>query len=175
MICRVRPVLASVTAGVAIVAVPLGAERAVPYPRIRKQLPAADMFELEGIDHVAIAVRDVQRSVDWYQTTLGLVRRHAEAWGDYPAVVGAGTTAIALFPVEGQTPQGPPGRHVLAMRHVAFRTDAENFARAQRELAARGIPLEFQDHQIARSIYLRDPDGHQIEITTYQLARGERQ
>jgi catechol 2,3-dioxygenase-like lactoylglutathione lyase family enzyme len=129
------------------------------------------MFETEGIDHVALAVRDVRRSARWYEDVLGLTRRHEKVWADYPAVVGAGSTAIALFPVEGNAPKPRPGRDVLAMRHVAFRVNAVNFARAQAELTARGIAFVFQDHQIARSIYLHDPDGHEIELTTYELER----
>ena len=131
------------------------------------------MPELEGIDHVALAVRDVRRSAKWYQDVLGLERLYEEAWGDYPAVVGIGRAAIALFPVEGSDPKPRPGRDVLAMRHLAFRADAENFATAQRELTARGLEFEFQDHGIAHSIYFHDPDGHEIEITTYDLGDGE--
>jgi catechol 2,3-dioxygenase-like lactoylglutathione lyase family enzyme len=128
------------------------------------------MFELEGIDHVALAVRDVPRSVEWYQRVLGLRRMHKEAWGDHPAVVGVGTTALALFPVEG-SPQPPPGRNVLTMRHLAFRVDADNFARARRALQAQGVETSFEHHVISQSIYFRDPDGHELEITTYDLAR----
>ena len=127
------------------------------------------MPELEGIDHVALAVRDVPSSVRWYQEVLGLERLHEQAWGDYPAVVGIGGTGIALFPVQGSDPKPPPDRDVLAMRHLAFRANAENFARAQRELTDGGVEFEFQDHGIAHSIYLHDPDGHEIEITTYDL------
>lgn len=127
------------------------------------------MFALEGIDHVALCVRDVGRSVDWYLTVLGLERRYKEAWGDCPAVVGIGNTSIALFPVGTTTPQALPERGVLAMRHIAFGATAGNFAEARRELTRRGIGFEFQDHQIAHSIYLHDPDGHEIEITTYEL------
>ena len=36
------------------------------------------------------------------------------------------------------------------------------------ELKRRGIQFEFQDHEISHSIYFRDIDGHQLEITTYQ-------
>jgi len=129
-------------------------------------------FTLEGIDHVAIAVRDVKASAQWFQDVLGLKRLHEAAWGDYPAMVGIGTTALALFPVEGTSPEPPPGRHVLAMRHLAFRADAENYARAQRELTRRGIAFESQDHGISTSIYFHDPNGHEIEITTYELGEG---
>jgi catechol 2,3-dioxygenase-like lactoylglutathione lyase family enzyme len=55
------------------------------------------------------------------------------------------------------------------MLHLAFRADRENFLAAQQELKKRGIKFEFQDHEIAHSIYFRDPDGHQLEITTYDV------
>ncbi len=131
------------------------------------------MPELEGIDHVALAVRDVRSSAQWYQDVLGLERLYEEAWGDYPAIVGIGGTAIALFPVQGPAPKPRPAGDVLAMRHVAFRADAENFATAQRELSARGLEFEFQNHGIAHSIYFHDPDGHEIEITTYAFEDDE--
>ena len=57
----------------------------------------------------------------------------------------------------------------LRMLHLAFRANRENFLAAQRELEKRGIEFEFQDHEISHSIYFRDPDGHQLEITTYEL------
>lgn len=126
-------------------------------------------FELQGIDHVALSVRDVARSVAWYRAVLGLERRYEEAWGDHPAMVGVGRTALALFPVRGDDPKPRPGPDVLAMRHVAFRADRQNFERALAELRRRGITFEFQDHDLAHSIYFHDPDGHEIELTTYEV------
>jgi catechol 2,3-dioxygenase-like lactoylglutathione lyase family enzyme len=55
------------------------------------------------------------------------------------------------------------------MLHLAFRANRENFVAAQRELEKRGIKFELQDHEISHSIYFRDPDGHQLEITTYEV------
>ncbi|HEX2080351.1 MAG TPA: VOC family protein [Longimicrobium sp.] len=127
------------------------------------------MFRLEGIDHVALTVRDVRRSAHWYVEVLGLERRFADEWGDFPAVVGIGATSLALFPVKGSDPRPPPGPDTLCFRHVAFRVDRESFERARETLTARGIQLEFQDHGAAHSLYLADPDGHQLEITTYEV------
>ena len=118
-------------------------------------------------------MRNVRSSAQWYPEVLGLERLYEKAWGDYPAIVGVGGTAIALFPVQGSAPKPRPAGDVLAMRHLAFRADAENFATAQRELTARGLEFEFQDHGIAHSIYFHDPDGHEIEITTYALGDDE--
>jgi catechol 2,3-dioxygenase-like lactoylglutathione lyase family enzyme len=130
---------------------------------------ARTRFQLDGIDHVALAVRDVEASVRWYCDVLGLERRHQEVWGSHPAIVGIGTTSLALFPVAGPSPQPPPGRDVLAMRHLAFRASRPEFDAARAALASRGITLEQQDHQISQSIYFSDPDGHEIEITTYEI------
>ena len=54
------------------------------------------------------------------------------------------------------------------MRHVAFQVDRVNFIKAQETLRERGIEFAFQDHSISQSIYLRDPDGYELELTTYE-------
>ena len=130
------------------------------------------MLHVQGLDHVALTVRDVPRSVAWYRDVLGLERRYEEVWGDFPAVVGAGTTSLALFPAPVPAPAPPPGRDVLSVRHIAFRVDREAFDRARGELEARGLAPTFQDHTAAHSLYFTDPDGHQLELTTYDVPRG---
>ena len=125
-------------------------------------------MELDGIDHVAIWVSDVERSVAWYREVLGLERRY-EVWGNSPAMVGAGTTCLALFGVHAGEPR-PPGDGTIGMRHIAFRVDGDGFERAQAELRKRGVEFSFQDHGVSHSIYFRDPDRHELEITTYDLA-----
>lgn len=84
-------------------------------------------------------------------------------------MVEKGGTCLALFPVDSPAPHPPPGRDTICMRHVAFRVHSGNFVAAQEELKQRGITFEFQDHQAAHSIYFKDPDGHQLEITTYDI------
>ena len=86
------------------------------------------MVQVQGIDHVALTVRDVARSVAWYQAVLGLERRYAEVWGDFPAVLSAGPTSLALFPAPVVDPAPPPGREVLSIRHIAFRVDRATFS-----------------------------------------------
>ena len=123
-------------------------------------------MELEGIDHVALSVRDVERAAKWYIDVLGFERQHADVWGDVPTFIGKGTTALALFPIRKGN-SGPPA--AIRMLHLAFRADRRNFLAAQDELKRRGIEFEFQDHQISHSIYFYDPDGHELEITTYEV------
>jgi len=137
-------------------------------------------MHLEGIDHVALSVRDIERSAQWYIDVLGFERLHEGMWNGVPTFIGKGQTAIALFSLRDDSPavaraatiDPPTGRirPVAKMLHLAFRADRTNFLAAQRELKERGIKFEFQDHEISHSIYFRDPDGHELEITTYELA-----
>lgn len=127
------------------------------------------MLNLEGIDHVALAVDDVERSASWYIEMLGFERLYGGMWGGVPVFVGKGTTALALFPRRRATVnQRDPND--LDMLHLAFRADRESFLAAQMELKDRGVEFEFQDHEISLSIYFRNPDGHRLEITTYELS-----
>ncbi|MGH2752395.1 MAG: VOC family protein [Actinomycetota bacterium] len=126
-------------------------------------------FDLEHLDHVALTVSDIGRSIEWYRDVLGLEHVHEEEWGRTPAFLVRGTTGVALFPAEGSDP--PPSGHPdgLAMWHLAFKADRRNFDVARKDFDARDLRYRFSDHGIAHSIYFHDPDGHLIEITTYEL------
>jgi catechol 2,3-dioxygenase-like lactoylglutathione lyase family enzyme len=94
-------------------------------------------------------------------------------WDGVPTFIGKGATAIALFPAESaanlpieRTTSAPRD---IRMLHLAFGASRKNFLAAQDELKQRGIKFQFQDHEISHSIYFRDPDGHELEITTYEL------
>ena len=130
------------------------------------------MMTLEGIDHVALAVPDVERSAAWFIEVLGFERRFDGMWDGIPVFVGKGDTALALFPRRenrdsATAEQRKPNE--FDMLHLAFRADRKNFLAAQDHLKSRGVPFDFQDHEISHSIYFRSPDGHRFEITTYEL------
>jgi catechol 2,3-dioxygenase-like lactoylglutathione lyase family enzyme len=127
------------------------------------------MFDLDGIDHVALAVQDVERSAHWYLEVLGFERRHEGMWKGVPTFIGKGVTALALFPAREGAGASTSGREGITMLHLAFRANRREFLAAQRDLTQRGIPFAFQDHEISHSIYFRDPDGHELEITTYEV------
>jgi catechol 2,3-dioxygenase-like lactoylglutathione lyase family enzyme len=126
-------------------------------------------MQLEGIDHVALSVRDVERAAKWYIEVLGFERLYEGMWNGVPTFIGKGDTALALFPVKSNAASAASSREGIRMLHLAFRADRKNFLDAQHELKRRGIKFEFQDHEISHSIYFRDPDGHQLEITSYDL------
>jgi catechol 2,3-dioxygenase-like lactoylglutathione lyase family enzyme len=120
----------------------------------------------EGLDHVAIAVSDVDRSRRFYADVLGFERAHDD-W-DVPVVMAANGTGVAIFdralhPGEGES---TPDIRIL---HIAFRVDRVGLERAREELAQRGLSLRFSDHGISHSLYFKDPDGHELELTTYDV------
>jgi len=127
------------------------------------------MFKIEALDHVALSVRDVERSAQWYADVLGFKRQHVGMWDGVPIFVGNGGAAIALFPARDKGGSTSHDRAAVRTLHFAFRADRENFLRAQDELKKRAIAFDFQNHEISHSIYFSDPDGHKIEITTYEL------
>lgn len=127
------------------------------------------MIGVQHLDHVAITVTDVERSARWYGEVLGLERRHEEVWGGYPLMMCAGETCIALFPPDGTLSERPSNRTTISMRHFAFRVDRENFTAAQERLGETGISFTFEGHEICHSIYFADPDGHRVELTTFEI------
>jgi catechol 2,3-dioxygenase len=126
-------------------------------------------FANQGLDHVAIGVSDVERSARFYADVIGLERAHPE-W-EVPVVMAAEGSGVAIFHKDlhpSNTPEEtePPAVRIL---HIAFRVDRSGFEQARAELARRGIETRFSDHGIAHSLYLTDPDGHQLELTTYDV------
>lgn len=121
-------------------------------------------FRTQGLDHVAIEVADLDASEAFYREVLGLERVH-EAW-DPPRVMAADGSGMALFPRD----EGEPGPQLSdTALHIAFRVGRQDFDAARAELAERGIETEFSDHDLAHSIYFDDPDGHHLELTTYEV------
>lgn len=121
------------------------------------------MLQVQGLDHIALAVRDVARSAAWYQAMFGLEERYREVWHGDPTFLCAGTTCVALIPSD-------VGMGDSGVRHFAFRVDRENFERARQELNRRRIAYEFDDHEVSWGLYLRDPDGHVVELACYEVA-----
>src|SRR5947208_34557 len=104
-------------------------------------------MELEGIDHVAMSVRDVERSAQWYIDVLGFERRHEGMWDGIPVFIGKGATSLALFPVRPRSTslaavasaKAASAPAEIRMLHLALRANRKNFLAAQEELKRREI------------------------------------
>ncbi len=115
------------------------------------------------IGHAHLKVRDLQRSIDFYNRFLGL--DVTEVVGDHYAFLTAGAYhhEIALQNVGPDAPQ-PPARGI-GLYHVAFEVpDKRSFALAYRSLLEAGITVFAVDHYISWAMYFDDPDGNGLEI-----------
>ena len=119
------------------------------------------------LGEVHLSVADVERSVDYYSTAIGLdvIERAAGR-----ATLGAGSTPLLVLVEE---PDARPADGYTGLYHFALlvpeRTD---LARWLAHAAADRVALTgLSDHFVSEALYLRDPDGHGIEIY-WTSARG---
>lgn len=101
-------------------------------------------IHVDGIDHIAIAVEDIDAAVALYENVLGLKVVHREeiaGYGVKVATIATGGTDVEL--VQGTTPDSPIAKFIASrgpgMHHVAFRVDDIHAALA--EMKARGVDL----------------------------------
>ena len=126
-------------------------------------------FNISALDHVAIGVADVERSCAFYARVLGFERLIPE-W-DVPIFMGTGSIGVAIFDRELHPSATPDDTEPPAVRimHFAFRVDRAGLEAARAELAGEDFKLTFTDHGLSHSLYFRDPDGHLVELTTYDV------
>jgi glyoxylase I family protein len=111
-------------------------------------------LRIAGIHHITLLCADVERSLAFYRNLLGmrLVKQTVNEddrrarhffFGDEEGTVGRGST-----------------------HHFALAVESEAELAAWRDyLVSRGISVtDVLDRTLFKSIYLRDPDGHIVEI-----------
>jgi catechol 2,3-dioxygenase-like lactoylglutathione lyase family enzyme len=125
------------------------------------------MFRADRLDHVGFVARDVETLARWYETVFGMARVHADVWpdveGGHPVMLCARGVCVALFSVP-DAPEREPGHK----EHFALAVDRANFEQAQLDFDELGIDYEVFDFDICDSIFLADPEGHQIELTCWR-------
>lgn len=125
------------------------------------------MIELQFIDHVAINARDMEISAAWYEKVLGMERRQPPEWKPAPIMMQRSNFNVAIFPVEEENINTEKSRGGREIDHFAFRVDLENFLLAQEYLKNLAISFTVKDHIYFHSLYMNDPDGHIVELTTF--------
>src|SRR5919108_3151126 len=109
---------------------------------------------------VHITVSDLDRSVPFYEDSIGLSVRQRE---NGTAVMGAGERDL-VFLVE-QPAARPAGRHAGLYHYALLHPSREELARAAQRLLVTRTPISgASDHGISEAIYLPDPDGNGIEL-----------
>ena len=129
---------------------------------------------IEGFDHVAITVADVDVTVDWYHRVLAAEPLYRDLWlaGTLPvALLQIGAARLSVHPAAA-----PAAPHAEAptpgSADLCFRFDGP-VSRILELLDAAGVAVE--DGPVPRpasngergtSVYFRDPDGNLLELLT---------
>ncbi|MDW5597919.1 VOC family protein [Conexibacter stalactiti] len=140
-----------------------------------EQQPDAEprRMKLTGLHHVTAICRDLDRTTAFYRDVLGLALVEEGVNDDDPntrhfwfgdAAAAPGT--LITFMEYPQLPDGVVGAGSL--HHVAFVVESADEQLAWRDyLRERGVGCtDVFDRGAFRSIYVRDPDGHIVEIAT---------
>jgi len=135
---------------------------------VNKMHPAKGMpFRCNKIGHVALYVKDLQRSAQFYTEVMGFSISDAYGSGTMPGGAvflrcSADHHGVALFKLpEGQPPHG-------AFHHMAFEVSSlDEVLRAREHLRRHDVPIHFEGRRRAGcqlAIEFQHPDGHNLEI-----------
>jgi len=130
-------------------------------------------FSINFLDHVAIRVKDMQTSINWYSKVLGLNMYKLEKWGEFPVFMLAEKSGIAIFPANLDDDKLPQNSKNIKIDHFAFNVSNEDFNKAKVYFNKINENFVFQDHYYFHSIYLKDPDKHTVELTTLLVDESE--
>ena len=120
----------------------------------------------------ALSVDDMERAVAFYRDVLGLRPMGGNA---RLTPIDAGEGSVLLLFLRGASADGVayPGGRIpphdgAGPMHVAFAVVADAFAHWLARFAALGIEVEVVNtwSRGGRSAYVRDPDGHSVELAT---------
>ena len=111
---------------------------------------------VRGLNHITLAVLDLERAIDFYVSGLGLAL--AKRW-DTGAYLEAGALWLCLsYDPETRTAPHPD------YTHIAFDVPQEEFQEAVSQVEAAGGRAWRTNKSEGDSYYFLDPDGHKLEL-----------
>ena len=119
-------------------------------------------FEIKGIDHIHLNVKDRSVSEAWYKKVFGFERTESLAFwakdgGPLTSQNKSGSVHLALF-----------ASAEIQKATIAFSVTAADLRSCMAHLSSIGISVKPVDHEVSWSIYFSDPDGNPFEVTTYE-------
>jgi catechol 2,3-dioxygenase-like lactoylglutathione lyase family enzyme len=130
---------------------------------------AQPLLSVKTIDHITLVVRELEAASRFYRDVLGMQPVERPAFSFPGAWFQAGDTQIHMNIAGDQA--GEPGIRVVGAKnaprafHFAFEVD--DCDAAAEKLAQHGVAIEIVPRNRpdgARQMYVRDPDGHLVEL-----------
>ena len=121
------------------------------------------MVKALGLGHIVLNVSNIDASLEFYSKVVGLevVTRNEERKIAFMSL-GEQHHDLALIQ-RGGSDKADPNQPGLV--HFAWRVgDFPALQAAHAELTGAGIELEPIQHNITNSLYIKDPDGHVVEL-----------
>ena len=121
---------------------------------------------LSRLNHAVLFVRNVERSVSFYQAVFGFEVIGREGGGRMAflrASGGANHHDLGLFEVGAEAPH--PAQGSTGLYHLAWEVpELADLATARETLAGLGALTGQSDHGATKSLYAQDPDGNEFEV-----------
>ncbi|MBI5039907.1 MAG: VOC family protein [Gammaproteobacteria bacterium] len=118
------------------------------------------------LGHVVFYVRDLDRSLAFYQDVVGLSVK-GRIFNGRAVLLSGGHTHHELLLIQVGDAPGPLAGRRIGLYHVGWKIgDSLDELRAARDRCAQtGHPIDgMADHTVSQSLYLRDPDGNEVEL-----------
>jgi catechol 2,3-dioxygenase len=118
------------------------------------------------LGHVVFYVKDLERSLGFYRDLLGF-KEVGRIFNGAAAALTSGRTHHELLLIQVGDVPGPPVGRRRGLYHIGIKVgdSLDELRQAKRELEQGGISIDgMSDHTVSQSLYLRDPDGNEVEI-----------
>ena len=130
-----------------------------------------------GVHHLAMICSDVERTITFYQDVLGFPLVEVIENRDYPGSTHffldiGHDNLLAFFDFPGLDLGQAVEAHGT-VQHVAISVEPSHLETARRRLDDAGISYLGPDRGLSDSLYVKDPDGIQIELLAQPLRRME--
>jgi len=127
------------------------------------------MIRIQGIDHVAINVRDIDKAVEFYTKVIGL--KITEREPSKPGVeyfLDCGPSLIGIIQAKDLSVSHQFENEGLGANHFSFRIHAKDFDQMIKRLEDNDVAIEFaKKREKSWSLYFYDIDGNKLEITAW--------
>lgn len=118
------------------------------------------------LGHVVFYVRDLEKSTAFYRDVVGL-EVAGRIFNGRAAMLTGGSTHHELLLIQVGAATGPLQGRRIGLYHVGWKVgdSLDELRRVRDRLQAHGHDIEgMSDHTVSQSLYLRDPDGNEIEL-----------